>query len=151
MRKPHLSVLAVAALGAALSAQAASASVSSSQLSKFKTIDAVFAKADGTWTSALSNMSQSATAAQLSKPSLVFVPSIKTFDTALTKIGFTGSAGAAVKTVVALNSQLITDLSNIKSASTFESQFAALNPKYGAAQSALAKALGLQPAYVTIY
>jgi hypothetical protein len=133
-----------------MGAQAASASVPSKVLDKFKTIDATFAAADAKWTSALSNLSQNATPAQLSKPSLVFVPALKTFDTGLLKCGFTGKAAADAATIAKLNKELVTDLSSIKSTKTFLSEFSALTGQYVTVQAAFAKDLGLPTADVTI-
>ena len=71
----------------------------------------------------------------MSKPSLAFVPALKTFDTGLQKCGFTGAGAKHVKTIVTLNTALTGILSHIQSVKSFESQFSALLPKYLAAQT----------------
>ena len=88
--------------------------------------------------------------AQVSKPSLAFVPALKTFDTGLQKCGFTGAGAKDVKTIVTLNTALTGILSHIQSVKSFESQFSALLPKYLAAQDSLAKYLGIPAGDVTI-
>jgi hypothetical protein len=100
------------------------------QLSRFETIDGAFASADRTWTAALLSLSTNATVAQISKPSLAFVPAIKTFDTALSKIAFSGRTATAIASVIKLNSQLVTAINSMKSTKSFISEFSALNAKY---------------------
>jgi hypothetical protein len=146
------SVITIAML--CIGVQAASASthrtVPAKQLTAWKTLDGPFAAADNKWSNALSSLSSNPTVAQISRPSLAFVPALKTFDTGLKKIGFTGGAGTEIADVVKLNSQLVTDLSSIKSVSSFESEFRALNQKYQPVQSAFAKDLGIPTADVII-
>ncbi len=115
-----------------------------------ETIDGTFGKADRTWTTALESLSANATVAQLSKPSVAFVPAIKTFDTALSKIGFTGKTATAVATVIKLNGELISDISSIKSTKGFISEFSALSGKYLSAQNSLAHDLGIAAADVQV-
>jgi hypothetical protein len=142
-----IAVLFVGAQGASATSHRA---VPAKQLAAFKALEGPFSAADNKWSNALSNLSSNATVAQVSKPSLAFVPAIKTFDTGLKKIGFTGATGTQVAAVVKLNTQLIADLSSIKSVSSFQSEFGALNQKYQPVQSALAKDLGIPTADVII-
>ena len=73
-------------------AQAASAAVPASQLARFKAIEGPFSAADGKWSTVLSKLSAKSPVAQLAKPSLAFVPALKTLDAGLAKIGFSGTA-----------------------------------------------------------
>jgi hypothetical protein len=98
----------------------------------------------------LESLNANATAAQVSKPSLAFVPAIKTFDTSLAKIGFTGKTASAVATIIKLNGELIGDISSIKSAKGFISEFSALDPAYFSVQTSLAKDLGIAAAEVQV-
>lgn len=136
-----------------LGAQASSASAKASpakQFALFKALDGPFSQADNKWTNALSGLSSSATAAQLSTPSLAFIPALKTFDSGLQKIGFTGDTATQVGKVEKLNAQLVTILSSIKSVKSFQSQFGALFSKYNPVQAALAKDFGVATADVVI-
>jgi hypothetical protein len=138
-----VSVTALTLFGAALQSTTAGAAVSASkQLALFKTLDGPFSEADNKWTNALSALSTKSTVAQVSKPSLTFVPALKTFDSGLLKIGFTGKTETEVTDVVKLNKQLVTLLSSIKSVAMFQTQVGALFNKYSAVQDALAKDLG---------
>jgi hypothetical protein len=131
-------------------ASLAGASSSSAQLTKFKALEGPFSQADNKWTNALSALTGSPTVAQVSTPSLAFVPALKTFDSGLLKIGFTGKTATDVATVVKLNGQLVTLLSSIKSVKAFQSSFSVLYAKYGAVQAALAKDFGIPTAEVII-
>jgi hypothetical protein len=146
MRRRWFAVAAVATAFAALGVQAAAAS--STQLSHFETIDGTFAKADHTWTAVLLNLGPNPTVTQISKPSLAFVPAIKTFDSALLKIGFSGKTASAVAAAIKLNGELIVDIASIKSAKAFISEFSALNSKYLGVQTSLPRDLGLASADV---
>jgi hypothetical protein len=148
LRRKWFAVAAVATALIPLGVQAAAAS--STQLSHFETIDGTFAKADHTWTAALLNLGPNPTVAQISKPSLAFVPAIKTFDTALLKIGFSGKTASAVASAIKLNGELIADISSMKSTKTFISEFSALNSKYLGVQTSLAKDLGIATADVQV-
>jgi hypothetical protein len=148
MRRRWFAIAAVATTFTALGVQAASAT--STQLSHFETIDGAFARADHTWTTALENLSANATVTQVSKPSVAFVPAIKTFDTALAKIGFSGKTGTVVATVIKLNGQLIAEIESIKSTKSFIAQFSALTQQYLSAQTSLAKDLGIAAADVQV-
>jgi succinylarginine dihydrolase len=148
MRRRWFAIAAVATAFTAVGVQAASAA--STQLSHFETIDGTFAKADHTWTAALENLSANATVAQVSKPSVAFVPAIKTFDTALAKLGFSGKTATVVATVIKLNGELIADISSIKSTKGFITQFSALSQQYLTAQTSLAKDLGIEAADVQV-
>ena len=148
MLRRWFAIAALATTVIAVGAQTASAS--STQVSRFKTIDAPYAKADATWTTALERLTAKSTVADLSKPSLAFVPTMKTFDTALGKIGFSGKTGTDVATVIKLNGELIADIDSIKSVTGFVAEFSALSPKYFAVQTSLAKDLGIAAAYVQV-
>jgi hypothetical protein len=86
----------------------------------------------------------------VSKPSLAFVPALKTFDAGLAKVGFTGNAATQAADIEKLNGQLVTILSSIKSVGAFQSQVEALFSKYQGVQAALAKDLGVPTADVII-
>jgi hypothetical protein len=148
MRRRWFAIAAVATALVALGVPAAAAP--SLQLSHFETIDGTFAKADHTWTAALLNLGPNPTVAQISKPSLAFVPAIKTFDAALSKIGFSGKTGTAVAGAIKLNDELIVDIYSMKSTKTFISEFSALNSKYFGVQTSLAKDLGIATADVQV-
>jgi hypothetical protein len=153
MRSKWITVLTVvvALVGVGVGSQTAWAGVSpAKQLSLFKTLDGPFSKADNKWTNALSSLSSSSTVAQVSKPSLAFVPAIKTFDAGLGKIGFTGKTATEVADVVKLNSKLVTMLSSIKSVSSLQSQLEPLLSQYNPVQDALAKDLGVPAGDVVI-
>jgi|GEM_PF-1986956 hypothetical protein len=120
------------------------------QLSKFKALDGPFSQADNKWTNALSALSSSATVSQISKPSLAFVPALKTFDSGLQKAGFTGKIATEIADVEKLNGQLVTLLSSIKSVKSFQSAFSSLFGKYLPVQAALAKDFGIATADVVI-
>jgi hypothetical protein len=148
MRRSWFAIAAVAAAFSAVGVPAASAS--NTQLSRFESIDGAFGKANHTWTTALENLSATATAAQVSKPSVAFVPAIKTFDNALSKIGFTGKTASAVATVIKLNGELITDISALKSTKTFITEFSVLTQQYLTVQTSLAHDLGIATADVQV-
>jgi hypothetical protein len=148
MRRRWFAIAAVATVFSAIGVQAASAS--NTQLSRFETVDGAFGRADHTWTAALENLSANATVAQVSKPSVTFVPAIKTFDAALSKIGFSGKTGTAVATVIKLNGELIADISSIKSTKSFITEFSALTQQYLTVQTSLAKDLGIATADVQV-
>jgi hypothetical protein len=128
----------------------AGAGVSSSVLGKFTAIDKPFAAADHKWTDAIGALHTSSPVSAASKPSLAFIPAIKTFDSGLGKVGFTGSAATTASSIVSLNNQLIGVLGSIKSMSSFQASFAKLFAKYVPLQAALAKDLGIPEADVTI-
>ena len=148
MVRRWLTIAVVASAVVAISEQAATAT--SAQVAKFKSVDATYAKADHSWTSALESLSANASPSQLSKPSLVYVPAIKTFDSAISSIGFSGKTATDIATVVKLNGKLITDLSSIKSTKTFISEFSALDASYMTVQASLAKDLGIPAADVQV-
>lgn len=150
MRSKWFTVSMAAAFFFVGSQAAPAGAVSAKQLSSFKTLDGPFSKADNKWTNALSSLSSKSTVAQVSKPSLAFVPALKTFDTGLAKIGFTGNAASEAADVVKLNGQLVTILSSIKSVSSLQTQLAALFSKYQSVQDALAKDLGVPAGDVVI-
>jgi hypothetical protein len=139
-----LSMVVVAFVGVGLQASVAGASSSSAkQLSLFKKLDGPYSEADNKWTNALSSLSSNATVAQVSKPSLAFVPAIKTFDSGLQKAGFTGAIATEVADDVKLNGQLIKDLTSIKSVSSLQAELEPLFAKYSPIQDALAKDFGI--------
>jgi len=151
MRSKLFTVSMVAVALFFVGSQVASAgSVSAKQLASFKALEGPFSKADTKWTSALSNLSSKSTVAQVSKPSLAFVPALKTFDAGLAKVGFTGNAATQAADIEKLNGQLVTILSSIKSVGAFQSQVEALFSKYQGVQAALAKDLGVPTADVII-
>jgi hypothetical protein len=128
----------------------AGAGVPSGVSAKFTGLDKTFAAADHKWTDAIEALHSSSPASAASKPSVAFIPAIKTFDSGLVKVGFTGGAATTAASIVALNNQLIGVLGSIKSLPAFESQFGKLFPKYLPLQAALAKDLGIPAADVTI-
>jgi hypothetical protein len=133
-----------------LGTQVASAATMSSQRAHFKALDGPFAKADSTFTNALTSITGNPSVAQVSKPSLAFVPALEKFDAGLPKCGFTGTGAKDAAAIVKLNTTEVAILSNIKSVKSFETQFSAISVKYEPLQTSLAKYLGLQAAYVTI-
>jgi hypothetical protein len=120
------------------------------QLALFKVLDGPFSKADNKWTDTLSSLTSKATVAQVSKPSLAFVPALKAFDSGLQRIGFTGNTAVEAADVVKLNGKLITILRSIKSLGSFQAQVSALFSKYGPVQNALAKDFGIAAGDVVI-
>jgi hypothetical protein len=146
-----LSMAVVAFIG--ISSQASLAGATSStakQLALFKKLDGPYSEADNKWTNALSSLTSKSTVAQVSKPSLAYVPAIKTFDAGLQKAGFTGKIATEVADVVKLNSQLITDLTSIKSVASFQAELEPLFSKYSPVQDALAKDFGIPAGDVVI-
>jgi hypothetical protein len=120
------------------------------QLAAFKKLDGAYSEADNKWTDALSALSSSSTVAQVSKPSLAFVPAIKTFDAGLKKVSFTGKVATEIAAVIKTNEQLQSDLSSIKSVSSLQSELSALLPKDEPLQQALAKDFGVPAADIVI-
>jgi len=150
LRLKWFAVLATTTAVLGLGMQAASASVTSKQLAKWKSADGTFSKADGTWSAALSTMSNNTPVAKLSKACLAFVPAVKTFDTAVQKIGFTGKTGTDIASLIKLNDKLVPILSHITSVKSFETQFSGLDPQFFALQAALSKDLGIPEAEVQV-
>lgn len=120
------------------------------QLSAFKKLDGVYSEADNKWTDALSSLSASSTVAQVSKPSLAFVPAIKAFDAGLKKVAFTGKVATEIAAVIKSNEQLQSDLSSIKSVKGLQEELSALLPKDEPLQQALAKDFGVPAAVVVV-
>jgi hypothetical protein len=150
MRSKLFIILAVVTVLVGVGAQTASAAVPAAQLARFKAVEGPFSAADSKWATALSNLSGNATVAQVSKPSLAFIPALKAFDTGLKRVGFKGAGATDVATIVKLNGQLIGILSSVRSVKSFESQFSALDPKYFAVQQSFAKYLGIPTGDVII-
>jgi len=143
-------VLAATAAVFGLGVQAASASVTSKQHAEWKSADGTFEKANFTWSSALTTMSNNTPVPKLSRACRAFVPAVNTFDTALKKIGFTGKTGTDIASLIKVNNKLVPILSHITSIKSFESQFSALEPQYMALQAALSKDLGIEEAEIYI-
>ncbi len=155
MRKSALRLKCFAAIATAaavlgLGVQAASASVTSKQLSEWKSVDGTFGKADFAWTSALESMTKNTPVSKVSKECLAFVPAINKFDTAIKGIGFTGKTGTDIASLIKVNDKLVPVLSHITSIKSFQSQFLALEPQYMALQSALSKDLGIEEAEIQV-
>ena len=150
VRLKCFAVLATTAAVFGLGMQAASASVTSKQRSEWKSVDGTFGKADFTWTSALSTMSNKTPVSKLSKSCLTFVPAVKTFDTAIKKIGFTGKTGTDIASLIKVNNKLVPILSHITSIKSFETQFSALESQYMGLQVALSKDLGIEEAEIQV-
>jgi hypothetical protein len=150
VRLKCFAVLATTAAVFGLGMQAASASVTSKQRAEWKSIDGTFGKADFTWTSVLTTMSNNTPVSKLSKACLAFVPAVNTFDTALKKIGFTGKTGTDIASLIKLNNKEVPILSHIKSIKSFETQFSALESQYMALQAALSKDLGIEEAEIQV-
>jgi len=74
----------------------------------------------------------------------------QTFDSGLQKAGFTGKIATEVADAVKLNSQLITDLTSIKSVASFQAELEPLFSKYSPVQDALAKDFGIPAGDVVI-
>jgi hypothetical protein len=146
MRLKCFVVLATTAAVFGLGMQASSASVPSKQRAQWISVDGTFAKADHTWTSALSTSSSKT----LSKACLAFVPAVNAFDTALKKIGFTGKTGTDIASLIKLNSKLVPILSHVTSIKSFGSEFSALVPQYMGLQAALSKDLGIEEAEIQV-
>lgn len=146
-----ISVVALVVLCGGVQVSSAGTPVSrAKQLSLFKALDGPFSKADNKWTNALSSLSSTSTVAQVSKPSLAFVPALKTFDAGLQKIGFTANAKTEVADAVTLNKKLVTVLSSIKGVSSLQAQLESLIPKYSSVQDALAKDFGVPAGDIVI-
>jgi hypothetical protein len=145
MRGKWYSVSAVALILLCVSSQSVSASGLSpaKQLSAFKKLDGVYSDADNKWTNALSSLTASSTVAQVSKPSLAFVPAINAFDAGLKKVAFTGKVATEIAAVIKTNEQLQSDLSSIKSVKGLQVELSALLPKDEPLQQALAKDFGV--------
>ena len=155
MRKSALRLKCCAAVATTaavfgLGVQAASASVTSKQLSEWKSVDGTFAKADFTWTSALESMTKSTPVSKLSKACLAFVPAINKFDAAIKKIGFTGKTGTDIASLIKVNGKDVQILSHITSIASFQSKFLALEPQYMNLQAALSKDLGIEEAEIQV-
>jgi hypothetical protein len=143
-----LSALVAAAIVIGGSASVASASQSAKVVSEWKAADGPFATADGKWTSALSGSNPSLS--QVKKASLAFIPAVKTFDSALQKIHFTGKTASDISSLIKTNKKEITILGHVTSLKSFISQFGALDPTFQALQGALSKDLGIQEAEIII-
>jgi hypothetical protein len=152
MRGKWFTVSALALTFLCVGSQGASASGLSAaqQLSAFKKLDGVYTEADSKWTDALSSLSASSSVSQVSKPSLAFVPAIKAFDAGLKKVAFTGKVATEIALAIKSNEQLQSDLSSIKSVKGLQVELSALLPKDEPIQQALAKALGVPAADITI-
>jgi hypothetical protein len=152
MRCKWYTVSAIALTLLCLGSQGASASGLSpaQQLSAFKKLDGAYSTADNKWTDALSSLSASSTVAQVTKPSLAFVPAIKTFDAGLKKIAFTGKTATEIAEVIKSNEQLQSDLSSIKSVHSLQVELSALLPKDEPLQNALAKDFGVPAADIVV-
>lgn len=150
VRLKCFAVLATTAVVFGLGVQAASASVTSKQLSEWKSVDGTYGKADFIWTSALESMTNSTPVSKLSKACLAFVPAVNKFDTAIKKIGFTGKSGTDIASLIKVNGKEVQLLSHITSIKSFESQFSALEPQYMALQAALSKDLGIEEAEIQV-
>jgi hypothetical protein len=155
MRKSALRLKCFAALATSAAVfgvgiQAASALAPRKQIAEWTSIDATFAKADFTWSSALSSMSANTPVSKLSKACLAFVPAVNKFDTSLKKVGFTGKTGTDIASLIKVNNKLIPILSHITSVKSFESQFLPLERQYGALQTALSKDLGIEEAEIQV-
>ncbi len=143
-------VLATTAAVFGLGVQAASASVTSKQLSEWKSIDGTFAKADTTWSAFLTSMTGKTPASKLSKACLAFVPAVNKFDTAIKGIGFTGKTSTDIASLIKVNEKLVPILSHVTSIQSFGSKFSALEPQYMALQAALSKDLGIEEAEIQV-
>jgi hypothetical protein len=155
MRKSALRLKCFAALATtaavfSLGVQAASASVTSKQLSEWKSVDGTFDKANSAWTSVLETISAKTPVSKVSKSCLAFIPAVKTFDTAINKIGFTGKTATDIASLIKVNNKLIPVLGHVTSIKSFESQFSALESQYMALQAALSKDLGIQQGEIYI-
>ena len=133
--------MATALLG--VGAQAASAKVPPTQMTRFKAVEAAFSGPDTKWTSALEALSPKSPVAQLQKPCLAFIPALKSFDTGLLKVGFTGKTAIDAKAIVVSNKQLIVLMSSIHSVKSFETGFSAIFAKDLSLQQAFAKDIGI--------
>jgi hypothetical protein len=143
-------VLATTSAVLGLGVQAASASVPAKQLAEWKSVDGTFNKANSAWTSALESMSANTPVSKLSKSCLAFVPAVKTFDTAIKKIGFTGKTGTDIASLIKVNNKLIPILGHVTSIKSFESQFSPLESQYMGLQAALSKDLGIEEAEIYV-
>jgi hypothetical protein len=150
VRLKCFAVLATTAAVFGLGMQAASASVTSKQLSEWKSVDGTFGNADFKWTSALTTMTKSTPVSKLSEACLAFVPAVNAFDTSLKKIGFTGKTGRDITSLIKVNTKLVPILSHIKSIDSFQTQFSALESQYMALQAALSKDLGIEEAEIQL-
>jgi hypothetical protein len=127
----------------AVGAQAASAKVPPQQMSRFHALEVAFEGPLTKWSDALESLGTKATVAQVSKPCLAFIPALKTFDTGLSKVGFTGKTAADATAIANSNKQLITLMGSIRSVKSFEAGFSALFAKDLSLQDAFAKDLGI--------
>jgi hypothetical protein len=133
-----------------IGAQAASAKVPPQQMAKFKTVEAAFSGPDTKWSNALQALSTKSTVSQLSKPCLAFIPALKSFDTGLLKVGFTGKTAADAAAIVTSDKRLIVLMGSIHSVKSFETGFSALFAKDLSLQQAFAKDLGIPAGDVLI-
>ncbi len=150
VRLKCFAVLATTAAVFGLGVQPASASVPSKQRAEWISVDGTFARADHTWSSFLSTLSNKTSVSKLSEACLAFVPAVNTFDTALKKIGFTGKTGTDIASLIKVNNKLVPILSHITSIKSFESQFSALVSQYMGLQAALSKDLGIEEAEIQV-
>jgi hypothetical protein len=136
-------VLAATTVVLGIGAQAASAKIPPSQMSRFHAVEAAFSGPQTKWTDALEALGAKATVAQVSKPCLAFIPALKAFDTGLLKVGLTGKTAADAAAIVNSNKQLIVLMSSIHSVKSFETGFSALFAKDLSLQQAFAKDIGI--------
>ena len=143
MRFRWFTVLAATTVLLGVGAQAASAKIPPSQMSRFHAVEAAFSGPQTKWTDALEALGAKATVAQVSKPCLAFIPALKAFDTGLLKVGFTGKTAADAAAIVSSNEKLIVLMSSIHSLKAFETGFSALDTKDLPLVGAFAKDLGI--------
>jgi len=136
-----LSALVVSTVVLGAGAQVAAASQSKSVMAQWRAAEKPFTAADYRWSNVIGQSNAPWTKVKAANGA--FVPAIKTFNTALGKIHFTGSAAGDIGKVIALQKQEITLLSTASSEKTFVSGFKALVPKFVQLQTALGKDLGV--------
>jgi len=109
--------------------------------------DRAFAAADARWSNVV-NSSNAPSWAELNKADQAFVPAIKTFNTALGKIHFTGKTEKDLTKVIALQAKEIAALTTATSISSFESKFGPLAGQFEALQVALGNDLHIEAAEI---
>jgi hypothetical protein len=132
----------------AVGVASASASVPSKVLAGWKKADGAFAVADGKWSTVLEQANPSLS--QVEKADAAFIPAIKTFNSALGKIGFSGKTETDINSVVKVQDEEITVLSHVTSLHSFEAGMGPITQKLLALQESLSKDLGIPAAEIIV-
>ena len=148
MRSKLFAALAAIVATAAVTSGTASASVTPKVLSEWKKAEASFSPQVTKWSSALQSSNPSLS--QISKACAAFVPYIKAFDSAISKIAFTGKTATDISALLKLNAKEIAVIGHVTSLKSFETGMVPLAAQYYKVQVALGQDLGIPAAEVVL-